>query len=67
MINQFATLAGGMTFCKIETSNKKTAPYRDTLIIYLGLANKGNSTTGFWSGDPSTAFKNPYAAITNCL
>lgn len=47
------TTAQGMVFCKKDTSNKKTAPHRDTLILRLGLADKGSSTTGFWSGDPS--------------
>lgn len=46
------TVAQGMTSFQ-KNSNKKSTPHTATLMLYLGLVNKGSSTTGFWSGDLS--------------
>lgn len=48
------TIAQRMAFPKKKIfSDKKIASHRDTLVLHLGLVNKGNSTTGFWYGDLS--------------
>lgn len=55
IINQPAcyTIAQGMAFPKKEISDKEIAPHQGTLILYLGLPNKGNSASGLWSGESS--------------
>lgn len=41
------TKAQRMEFPKKKISNKKIASHRNTLVLHLGLVNKGNTTTGF--------------------
>lgn len=51
-----------------ETSNMEIAPHRDTCILSLGLANERlRALPGPDLEILHTAFKNPYAAIMNCL